>query len=211
MKKSLLLLTIISVIGLASIGCDMGATRSTSDADQSKTKMTDSDLETAIKAKLNSDEQLRAAKLDVDANADRSQATLSGTVTSETLRTRAVELTKSAHAGLVVTDKIDVKPLELTRATYTEENAREQRARAKDRGETVGSSLDDAWIHTKIVSKLIGNPDTPQRKINVDVNNNVVTLRGTVSTPAEKAEAEQVAKSTEGVKQVINQIKISKA
>ena len=211
MKKSLLLLTIISVIGLASIGCDMGATRSTSDADQSKTKMTDSDLETAIKAKLNSDEQLRAAKLDVDANADRSQATLSGTVTSETLRTRAVELTKSAHAGLVVTDKIDVKPMELTRATYTEENAREQRARAKDRGETVGSSLDDAWIHTKIVSKLIGNPDTPQRKINVDVNNNVVTLRGTVSTPAEKAEAEQVAKSTEGVKQVINQIKISKA
>lgn len=69
--------------------------------------------------------------------------------------------------------------------------------------------MDDAWIHTKIVTKLIGNSDTPERKINIDVVNNVVTLRGTVDTAAQKAEAERVAKDTEGVKSVKNMLKVN--
>lgn len=71
--------------------------------------------------------------------------------------------------------------------------------------------MDDAWIHTKIVSKLIANPDTPERKINVDVMNNAVVLRGTVTTNEEKMEAERVAKETEGVKSVKNLLKVNKA
>ena len=91
---------------------------------------------------------------------------------------------------------------------YTEEQAREERARAKENKETIGDTLDDAWIHTKIVAKLIANSTTPERKINVDVVNNAVTLRGTVDTPEEKAEAERVAKDTEGVTKVTNQLKV---
>ncbi len=82
---------------------------------------------------------------------------------------------------------------------YTEEQAREERARAKGNKETIGDTLDDAWIHAKIVAKLIGDSQTPERKINVDVVNNEVTLRGTVDTAAAKAEAERVAKETDGV------------
>ena len=63
----------------------------------------------------------------------------------------------------------------------------------------------------QIVTKLIGNTDTPERKINVDVVNNVVTLRGTVDTAEQKAEAERVAKDTEGVKRVVNQLKVGGA
>jgi osmotically-inducible protein OsmY len=92
---------------------------------------------------------------------------------------------------------------------YTEEQAREERARAKENKETIGDTLDDAWIHTKIVAKLIANSKTPERKINVDVVNNVVTLRGTVDTAEEKAAAEQTAKETEGVTKVINQLKVA--
>ena len=91
---------------------------------------------------------------------------------------------------------------------YTEEQAREERARAKENKETIGDTLDDAWIHTKIVAKLIANSTTPERKINVDVVNNVVTLRGTVDTPEEKTEAGRVAKETEGVTKVTNQLKV---
>jgi hypothetical protein len=40
-------------------------------ADTSATAMSDSDLEQAIKAKLDADEQLRTANLDIDANADK--------------------------------------------------------------------------------------------------------------------------------------------
>jgi osmotically-inducible protein OsmY len=91
---------------------------------------------------------------------------------------------------------------------YTEEQAREERARAKSNKETIGDSLDDAWIHTKIVAKLIGDTQTPERNINVDVVNNEVTLRGTVDTPEAKSEAERIAKETDGVKKVVNQLKV---
>ncbi len=72
----------------------------------------------------------------------------------------------------------------------------------------MGASLDDAWIHMKIVARLIGDADTPERKINVDVVNNVVTLRGAVDTAEQRTEAERIARETEGVKRVVNQLKI---
>jgi osmotically-inducible protein OsmY len=91
---------------------------------------------------------------------------------------------------------------------YSEEQAREERARAKENKETIGDSLEDAWIHTKIVAKLIANSKTPERKINVDVVKNAVTLRGTVDSAEQKAEAERIAKETEGVTKVTNQLKV---
>ena len=94
---------------------------------------------------------------------------------------------------------------------YTEEQAREERERAKANKETIGQSLDDAWVHTKIVAKLIGDTQTPERKINVDVVDGAVTLRGQVDTAEAKSEAERVAKETDGVKKVTNQLKVMPA
>jgi hyperosmotically inducible periplasmic protein len=196
----------LSALTFVMVGCD-----SANETTTSQPKMSNSDLKTAIKTKLDSDPQLKAADIDVDADADKNAATLSGTVESQALRTRAVEYARAAHAGLVITDKIDVKPRELTRADYTEEHAREEKGRAERYGEKLGESLDDAWIHTKIVAKLIGNADTPERKINIDVVNNVVTLRGTVDTTEQRMEAERVAKETEGVKSVKNMLKVKPA
>lgn len=94
---------------------------------------------------------------------------------------------------------------------YSEEQAREERTRAKENKETIGDALEDAWIHAKIVAQLIGDTKTPERKINVDVVNNEVTLRGTVDTAEAKVEAERIAKETDGVKKVVNQLKVSPA
>src|SRR6184192_4318251 len=91
---------------------------------------------------------------------------------------------------------------------YTEEQARGEREKAKANKETIGQSLEDAWIHTKIVTKLIGDTKTPERKINVDVVQGAVTLRGNVETAEVKSEAERIAKETEGVKKVNNQLKV---
>jgi len=99
-------------------------------------------------------------------------------------------------------------PTAIATPKYTEEQAREERARAKENKETIGDTLDDAWIHTKIVAKLIANSKTPERKINVDVVKNAVTLRGSVDSAEEKAEAERIAKETEGVQKVTNQLKV---
>src|SRR2546430_5665466 len=91
---------------------------------------------------------------------------------------------------------------------YSEEQARQERERAKANKESIGQSLDDAWIHTKIVAKLIGDTKTPERNINVDVVEGAVTLRGNVETAEAKNEAERVAKETEGVTKVNNQLKV---
>ena len=196
--RVLLTFAIVAVLTLS--GCTRNGT--------SAAAPTDSDLEQAIKAKMASEPELASA-ISVSANAQRNEATLTGTVSTEALRTEAVQLAKSSRDSLVVTDKIDVKPREPSRSEYTAEMAREAREKAKAAGEAVGDSIDDAWIHTKITAKLIGNTQTPAHKIDVDVVNAVVTLRGTVDNTAAKQEAERIATETEGVKRVRNLLKVA--
>jgi len=206
MRKLFLASFVVMAFGLILTAC--APSEPIDGTSKSTTKMTDSELESRIKAKFDSDAQLKAAGLSISADADKNEATISGSVGTQAMRMRAVNLAKEASPGLVLTDKIDVKPGELSRAEYTEENARNEREKARGTGEKIGDSLDDAWIHTKIVAKLIGNSETPEHKINVDVVNNVVTLRGSVDTAEQKVEAERVARATEGVTRVVNQLKV---
>jgi osmotically-inducible protein OsmY len=74
------------------------------------TVRSNADLETAVKAKFKTDEQLRAADLGVSADAANNEITLSGSVESEALRSKAVDLAKSVQSGVTVNDQIEVKP-----------------------------------------------------------------------------------------------------
>ena len=67
-------------------------------------------LEEAVKSMLRSDEQLRQAKLKVDADVTKNEVTLSGTVESDATRAKAAELAKAAHVGVVVNNRITVRP-----------------------------------------------------------------------------------------------------
>jgi osmotically-inducible protein OsmY len=170
--------------------------------------LTDSELEQRVETQIRTDANL-ADRVSVDADAEANSVTLDGTVESDAQRDAARRLAENAHPGLIVNNEIDVRPRELTREEYTEEHARDAREKATQFGDKVGDSIDDAWIHTKITGKLIGDGDTSAREINVDVNNNMVTLRGTVDTAEEKAEAARLATETEGVRSVNNQLKVS--
>lgn len=117
----------------------------------------------------------------------------------------------NANANANSNVRVAATPTATPTPKYSEEQAREERERAKANKETIGQSLEDAWIHTKIVAKLITDPDTPERKINVDVVDGAVTLRGTVDTAEAKTEAERMAKETEGVKKVTNQLRLAPA
>ena len=72
--------------------------------------MKDSDLENAVRAKLENDPQLKSADLRVNGDAVRNEVTLSGTVPTHAARKKAIELAKSTKPGVAVNDKIDVKP-----------------------------------------------------------------------------------------------------
>src|SRR5574341_2432079 len=102
------------------------------------TKMTDSEMANKIKATLDSDAQIKVADLRVNADAEKNEATISGTVETQALRNRAVALAKETISGLILTDKIVVKPRELTREEYTEEFARGEREKAREIGEKIG-------------------------------------------------------------------------
>jgi osmotically-inducible protein OsmY len=114
------LIIIILVLGVGFAACDRtdDARRSEKNAGSAApvgspseprgAKVSNSDLEEAVKAKLSTEEQLRTADLDVEANADKNEVTITGTVQSREQRNTAIELAKSE--GVTVNDKIDVKP-----------------------------------------------------------------------------------------------------
>jgi hyperosmotically inducible protein len=79
---------------------------------------------------------------------------------------------------------------------------------AKRLGGTIGTGANDGWLWTKTRAVLATTDDLRDSTIDVDVDNEVVTLSGTVATPAQKNRAAQVAKSVEGVKNVKNNLKV---
>ena len=58
---------------------------------------------------------------------------------------------------------------------------------------------------------LAATDDLRDSTINVDVDNAVVTLTGTVASAAQKTRAETVAKGIDGVTSVKNQLKVQAA
>jgi osmotically-inducible protein OsmY len=199
---------ILAIIGLA-VAVMLAGCSNTNTTASNTPKISNSDLEQAVKTKLATDQRLQDSKIDVSADADKNQVTLSGTVYTENARTNAVQLTKLAEPGLQVVDKIEVKPGDIPKSAYTQEMAREEREKAKSSGDKIGNSVEDAWIHTKISTKLIADSSTPARKISIDVVNGVVSLRGTVDNNEAKQQAGRIAMETDGVKHVNNLLKVT--
>ena len=86
-------------------------------------------------------------------------------------------------------------------------NANNYRAEAKNKGESVGESIEDGWIHFKVRAALAAVNDLRDSTINVDVEKNVVTLRGSVANADQKAKAEKAA-HVDGVKSVSNKLEV---
>jgi len=94
-----------------------------------------------------------------------------------------------------------------TRAEY-EANKERYNREAKESGRKVGTGANDTWLWVKTRFDLAAADDLRDSTINVDVDNDIVTLTGTVASAAQKARAETVAKSVDGVKSVRNQLKV---
>ncbi|HAF14487.1 MAG TPA: hypothetical protein DHU55_07425 [Blastocatellia bacterium] len=95
-----------------------------------------------------------------------------------------------------------------TREEY-EKNKQTYSQEAKDLGRKIGMGLDDGWLWTKTRFDLAAADNLRDSTINVDVENAVVTLSGSVANPQQKAEAEKVAKAVAGVKSVKNMLTVS--
>jgi hyperosmotically inducible protein len=73
---------------------------------------------------------------------------------------------------------------------------------------TAGRQVDDAAITAKVKAKLAADGDINPFNIDVDTNEGVVTLQGRVAKEEARTKAEQLARDTDGVRRVINLVKV---
>jgi hyperosmotically inducible protein len=71
---------------------------------------------------------------------------------------------------------------------------------------TTGEVITDGWITTKVSAKFVDEKLLKGSSINVDTKDHAVTLKGTVGSDAAKARAVEIARNTDGVVRVVNQL-----
>ena len=95
----------------------------------------------------------------------------------------------------------------ISREEYNRDRAEYERDKRST--ETIGQGANDSWLWTKTRLALMTTSDLRESTIDVDAVNDVITLKGTVETAAQKTKAEQVAKGIDGVKSVKNELKVA--
>jgi osmotically-inducible protein OsmY len=107
----------------------------------------------------------------------------------------------------------EARQVKATRASGTEASPEEKlrggAADLKREGEAAGAKLSTATQSAKVkfnLSAALGL--SAVSKIDVDSNGNTVTLRGSVASADQRAEAERTALSTSGVTKVVNELRI---
>ena len=75
-------------------------------------------------------------------------------------------------------------------------------------GKSVGETIDDATITTRVKTSLLNDPDVGGMRIDVDTFKGVVTLSGRVKTKEEEAKAVTLARKIGGVSDVKSALQI---
>lgn len=214
------------------IGAAQTATKAA--APQAAQKVDDSTLTTRIEARLKADPSLKKDKIDV-AVAD-GVVTLTGAVHSRTQKARAERLAK-VRGVTSVDNKLEVETAATTgekvdrtmdkaadksdktmdkaedkakkAGAKTKDESKKAASKSKDVASDTGEAITDAWITTKVKTQFIGEDALKDSDINVDTNDHVVTLKGTVVSHAGRARAVAIAKATKGVTRVVDDLTIS--
>ena len=190
----------------------------------------DTGITSAVKMKMAADEVVKAYQIDVDTR--ERVVTLSGSVETEEARERAVQLARTTDGVASVVDNLSVgsRPTAATgarerlpepRGTGHVEGAARDAGRAIDdqieaaqRGAseaagTAGAVMSDAALTAAVKTRFLADPDISGLKIDVDTNDGVVTLSGTLRSNTERQRALSVARETKGVESVIDRLRVA--
>lgn len=75
-------------------------------------------------------------------------------------------------------------------------------------GKSVGETIDDATITTRVKTALLNDPVAPGTTIDVDTFKGVVTLSGRVKSAEEERKAIEVARGIDGVRDVKSTLQV---
>lgn len=153
----------------------------------------DSTVTAKVKTKLAADAETSAIKIGVETKGG--VVTLSGTVPTETEKQKAEQIARNTDGVKRVVNDIAVNPESL--------GATNMREKAGEAAKEIGQTVSDAAILAKVKAKLLADGITGT---NVDVNDGKVVLKGEVEDSQRKAKAEDLARRTDGVKNVTNQL-----
>ena len=163
------------------------------------------------------EDTLEGSDIDVDTN--KGVVTLNGTVTGDAGKARAVAIAKATDGVNSVVDNLKIAPAHSMSAEAREAGAkaadktkaagRDVKDAAKDATGTTGKAITDGWIKSKIAAQYVTEDSLDNSDIDIDVSRGAVVLNGAVRTAAAKDKATALAKGTDGVKSVKNNLKVN--
>jgi len=124
----------------------------------------------------------------VSQDRDKNVVTLTGNVATDDDKARAESIAKSQAGSAVVADEIGVRP-------------RGDEGTAKKVDSEVDSGIDKNLEAMLVEHKM-------DRGVRHDVNNGVVTLKGTVPSQGQRTNVEKLAQQVPNVKQVVNELEV---
>jgi len=158
---------------------------------------TDAGITTSVKGQLVRDDTVKARQIDVTTRDH--VVTLTGDVNSAQEEERALQIARGTKGVRSVVDRIEVG---------TRPGSAPPPVADRTPSEPLGDRLSDASLTATVKSKLLADPDTSGLRIDVDTKDKVVTLSGKVKSQAEKGQAVQIARNTEGVRSVTDKLTI---
>lgn len=183
---------------------------------------TDAGITTNIKSKMAADDAVKAYQINVDTS--DGVVTLRGDVDSALARERAVQIARGTTGVRDVVDDITVTAAAPTGGLldrdgndrgvgFGGEIRQEGRDIARETEHAAGRAahaVEDAAITSAVKAKFLADRVVSGMKIDVDTKDGVVTLNGTVSSRAEADRAVMMARNTEGVTKVVDNLKVGR-
>lgn len=189
---------------------------------------TDAGITTSVKSKLAVDDTVKAYQVDVDTR--NGVVTLSGAVETSTAKEQAIRIARETNGVRDVIDQLRVGEATATAGSDLERRAESGAAELKQEGreaagavreagreaadwagnaaDKTGAVVADAAITSAVKAKLLADTTVKGLKIDVDTDGGTVTLNGTVSSRAEADRAMMLARNTEGVKRVVDNLRV---
>jgi hyperosmotically inducible periplasmic protein len=194
-KLLVLAVTLVSALSIAGCGKSEEKARApgeapTATAPEAKTTVgttiDDSTITTKVKSALLADPDVKG--LDIKVETNKGEVQLSGFVDSQIQIDRAISVARGVEGVKNVQNKMALK------TTQT----------------TVGEKIDDGIITTKVKGALVAESGIDSGDIAVVTRDGEVQLSGFVKDQSQIERATQVARSAEGVKNVINELSVKK-
>ena len=131
----------------------------------------------------------------IDVDIEHGVATLTGEVESDVERDLAEQVALGVEGVTEVDNRLQVSGEEVQRQADSERS--------------FSARINDATTTATVKSKLLWNRNTEGLDIKVSTRNGVVTLEGQAQSDAASELAERLARNTEGVRQVDNQLQVT--